>query len=54
MIVEDAKVPHEAWDKLSLLLQTKWDTIVLKSSTDMGKTNLFAMDIPTTGPPTAH
>ena len=54
MILEDAQVPKEAQDKLSSLLQTKFDSIVSNLSNDMRRSNLFEMDIPTTGPPTAH
>ena len=50
-ILEHFQVPKEAQDKLSSLLQTKNDSIVPKFSTDMGRTNLFQMDIPTTGAP---
>ena len=50
-IVDDAQVPQEAKSKLSLLLQNKFDSIVSKSSTDVGRTNLFKKDIPTNGSP---
>ena len=51
--LKDAQVPQKTWDKSSLLLQNKFDSIVAKSSTDVGRTNLFKMDTPTTGPPIA-
>ena len=49
-------VPHEASDELSALVEKEFDSIVSKSSTDVdvGRTNLFKMDIPSTGPPIAH
>ena len=49
--MEDAQVPQKAQDKLSSLSQNKFDSIVLKLSTDVGLPNLFKMDIPTTGLP---
>ena len=54
VILEDAQVPHEAPYKLSSLLQNKFDSIVTNSTTDVGRTNLFYIAIPTTGPPIAH
>ena len=53
-ILEDAQVSQEAADKLSLLLQTIFDSIVSKSYTDMGRTNLFKMDILNVGPHIGH
>ena len=40
-------------DTLSSLPETEFDSIVSKSFTDVERTNLFKMDIPTTGPPIA-
>ena len=51
VILEDAQVPQEAQDKLSLLLQTKFDSLVTKSSTDVERSDLFKMHISTTGTP---
>ena len=44
------KSPPEAQDQLSLL-EKKFDSIVSKLSTGVGRTSLFAMDIPITGLP---
>ena len=53
IILQDAQIPQEAKDKLSSLLEKDYHSIVSKSSMDVGRTNLFQMDIPTTGPPIA-
>ena len=50
VITQDAKVPQEARDKLSSLLENEFVSIISKSLSDVGRTNLFEMDIPTTGP----
>ena len=47
IILENTEVPQE---QLLLLLQTTFDSTMSKSCTDEGKTNLFKMDILTTGP----
>ena len=41
VILKDAQVPQEDQDKLYFLLQNKCDSIMSKSSTDIGRTNLF-------------
>ena len=53
MILEDAQVPQEAQDQLSSLLQNKFNSVVSKSSTGVGRTSIFEMDIPTRGIPIA-
>ena len=54
IILQDAQITQEARDKLSILLEKDFDHNVSKSSTDVGRTNLFQIDITTTGPPIAH
>ena len=49
VILQDAQVPQEARDKLSSLLENDFDSIISKYSTDVGMTNLFKIDILTTG-----
>ena len=46
----EAYVPEEANEKLSTLLKGKYNDIVSKSATDVGRTNLIELDIPTEGP----
>ena len=50
ILLENPQVLQEAQDQLSTLLQDKFDSIVSKSPIDVRRTNLFNMDIPTTGP----
>ena len=47
----EADVPDEAKRKLNTLLEGKYSDIVSKSATDIGRTNLIELDIPTEGPP---
>ena len=54
VLLEDVQVPQEAQDQLLTLLQVTFYSIVLKSHKDVGRTNLFEMDIPTTGSPLTH
>ena len=49
-----AEVPEKALLKMQHLLEAKYSTIVSKSATDIGRTNLIELDIPTEGPPIAH
>ena len=49
----DADVPRDTLLKLQQLLEAKYSSIVSKSATDIGRTNLIELDIPTEGPPTA-
>ena len=50
-MLQDAQVLQENRDKPSSLLEV--NLIASKSSTDLERTNLSKMDIPTTGPPIA-
>ena len=49
VVLDDIQVPQEAQNKLYLLFQNKSDSTVSKSSADVGRTNLFEMDIWITG-----
>ena len=42
----DANVPEEALSKLQHLLEVKYNAIISKSATDIGRTNLIKLDIP--------
>ena len=48
-----AEVPKKALLKLQHVLEAKYSSIVSKSATDIGRTNLIELDIPTRGPPIA-
>ena len=54
IVLQDAHIPQEARDGLSFLLEGEYNSIISKSPTDMGRTNLFEMDIPTVGLTIAH
>ena len=54
VILEDDQVPHEDQDKLASLLQTKLNSTVSKLLKDVGRTDFFEMDIPTTGTLIVH
>ena len=54
VILQETQVPQEAEDNLSSLLENEFDSILSISSTEVGRTNLFKMDIPTMEPPRAH
>ena len=47
------QIPVEARDKLKELLDVKYTNIVSQTTTDIGRTNLIEVDIPTEGPPIA-
>ena len=49
----DAEGLEKALKKLQHLLEVKYSTIVSKSATDIGRTNLIKLDIPTEAPPIA-
>ena len=49
----NADVPEEALSKLQHLLEVKYNAIISKSATDIGRTNLIELDIPTESPPIA-
>ena len=51
--IPDAEVPEKALFKLQHLWEARYSTIVSKSATDIGRTNLIGLDIPTEGPPIA-
>ena len=53
MILEDVHILQEAKDGLSSLLEGEYNSIISKSSMDVGRANLFQMDIPTVGLPVA-
>ena len=53
IIIQNAQIPQEATDKLSSLLEKDLDSNVSKSSMDVGRTNLFKVNIATIGPLTA-
>ena len=44
-------IPEEAQNKLQELLNKKYIHIVSQTDTDIGRTNLIELDIPTEGPP---
>ena len=49
----DAEVPKKASNELQHLLEAKYSTIVSNAATDIGRTNLIELEIPTEGPPIA-
>ena len=49
----DAEVAKKALLELQHLLEAKYNSIVSKSVTDIGRTNLIELDIPAEGPPIA-
>ena len=51
MQLQDANIPSEIQHKLHTMLNSKFSSIISKSPTDFGRTNLIEMDLPTTGPP---
>ena len=51
--IPDADIPEIARKQLQELLDVKYTSIVSKSATDIGKTKLIELDIPTEGPPVA-
>ena len=53
IVLQDVHIPQEAKDGLSSLLEVDYSSIISKLSMDVGRTNLFQMDIPTVGPPLA-
>ena len=54
IVLMDTHIPQEAKDGLSSLLEGEYNSIISKSSMDMGRTNLLQMDILTVVPPVAH
>ena len=51
--IPEADIPEIAKKRLEELLDIKYNSIVSKSATDTGRTNLIELDIPTKGPPVA-
>ena len=51
--IPDADIPEEARVKLQDLLNRKYAHIMSQNATDIGRTNLIELDIPTEGPPIA-
>ena len=49
--IPDADIPEEARVRLQELLDRKYMNIVSQTATDIGRTNLIELDIPTEGPP---
>ena len=49
----DASIPQDTKDKPSSLLKMDFDSIVSKSPKDVGRINIFQMDIPNAAPPIA-
>ena len=53
ILQHDANVPQEARNCLNAMLKNNFQSIVSKSSTDIGRTKLFVMDMPRKRPPIA-
>ena len=51
--IPDVDIPKEARTKLKELLDKKYLQIISQNATDVGRTNLIELDIPTKGPPIA-
>ena len=51
--IPDADIPQIARKQLQKLLDAKYNTVVFKSATYIGRTNLIELDIPTEGLPVA-
>ena len=51
--ISDTNIPPEVRTRLKELLDAKNTSIVSKSATDISRTNLIELDIPTEGPPIA-
>ena len=54
ILLPDALIPQEAKDKLPLFLEGDYDSILLKPPMDVGRTNLFQMDLSIIGQPITH
>ena len=50
IVLQDAHIALDGKDGLSSLSEGEYSSTISKSPTDEGRTNLFQMDIPTTGP----
>ena len=51
--IPDANIPEVVRKRLQQLLDVKYNSIISKSTADIGRTNLIELDIPTEGPPVA-
>ena len=49
IVLQNAYIAQDAKDGLSSLLEGEYNSIISKSPMDVGRTNLFQMDIPTMG-----
>ena len=54
VVLEDALILQEAKNGLSSLHEGEYNSIISKSPINVGRTNLFQMDIPTVGLPVAY
>ena len=53
VVLQDNHIRQKVTDGLSSLLEGEYNSIISKSPTDVGRTNLFQMNIPTAGLPIA-
>ena len=51
--IPDTDIPGIARKQLQELINVNYNSIVLKSATDIGRTNLIELDTPAEGPPVA-
>ena len=54
IVLQYAQIAQEAKDGLSYVLEGEYNNIISKSPMDVGRTNIFQMDIPTAGLPIAY
>ena len=54
VMLQDAKIPQAARDKLNHMINNQFTCIISNSSADFGRTNLVGMDLPATGLPVAY
>ena len=50
----NTEIPKKAFNELQHFIEAKYSTIVSKSTTDIGRTNLIELAIPTEGPKQSH
>ena len=53
VVLQDAYIPQTGKGRLYFLFKGEYNSIISKSPTGVGRTNLFQMDIPNVGPPIA-
>ena len=53
VMLQNEDIPQTAGDKLNHMINNQFACIICKSSADFDRTNLVAMDLPTTGLPVA-